>query len=114
VIYGTLAVGDFPLPLLGTHICAPPPAEAPDLEVRDLLTGLMGQRPGAYQEDQLRALMGRIAARWTETGLNREGLHPQEHVSGELILIEFTLATAGILLARSDLWGFPGLPILWS
>ena len=68
-------------------------AEAPELEAKGLFEHLMRQRPGVYQEGQLRTFQRRIQTWQAQFGPDKEVFFPQEHVPGEAIQTDFTWAT---------------------
>jgi transposase InsO family protein len=65
---------------------------APELEAKALFEHLMSERPGRYQEGQLRTLQRRIQQWRAEHGPPKEIFLPQEHRPGEALQTDFTWA----------------------
>ena len=67
--------------------------EAPELEGKSLFEYLRRERPGVYQEGQLRTFQRRIQVWQAQFGPDKEVFFPQDHVPGEAIQTDFTWAT---------------------
>lgn len=66
---------------------------APDLEAKAIFEHLQGERPGRYQEGQLRTLQRRVK-QWRATrGPDKEVFFPQQHRPGEAMQTDFTWAS---------------------
>lgn len=67
--------------------------EAPELEARTLFDHLVGGKPDAYTEGQLRTLQRRVREWRAQRGPEREIFFPQAHRPGEALQTDFTHAT---------------------
>ena len=68
-------------------------ADAPELEAKSLFEQLLRDRPGVYQESQLRTFQRRIKVWQVQFGPDKEVFFPQEHTPGEAMQTDFTWAT---------------------
>jgi hypothetical protein len=68
-------------------------AEAPELEAKSLFENMQRDRPGVYQDGQLRTFQRRIQVWQAQFGPDKEVFFPQDHVPGEAIQTDFTWAT---------------------
>jgi hypothetical protein len=66
---------------------------APGLEAKTLFEALCEQRPGLYDEGQLRTLQRRVKQWRAECGPEREVFFPQQHRPGEAAQTDFTWGT---------------------